>query len=71
MSEVSVLLTLRPSERCLAPSGPSSLSRRLQTRVECKCYWLLTVKGKRALVVAEFGGAGQVRVGVGPWGRHT
>ena len=55
MSSFNVLLVLRASETYLAPSALSQLCSRLQTRVESKCYWLLTVKGEDALAIAEFG----------------
>ena len=47
MRVCSAEFVLRPSERCLAPSGPRSLARRLRVRAKSECQRLLTV-GKRA-----------------------
>ena len=37
------MFVLRPSDRCFAPSGPTSFLQRLRARAKSRCQGLLTV----------------------------
>ena len=43
LSSTSVVLILRASETCFAPSAPRLLPQRLQTRGKWERQWLLTI----------------------------